>query len=74
MAVDLGDGTSEGGSGEVVSDVRMLKGQALASDWMQIDRKLPINRQGFGRILRHKLLAFEGESRENNRGLLFLGV
>ena len=74
MAADLGDGTAEGGSGEVVSGARMLKDQAMAADWSKSGRILGIKGQGFGRILKHKLLPFEGESRESNRGLLLLGV
>ena len=47
VAADLGDGTAEGGSGEVVSGARKLGGQALAADWSRFGRKTPINRRGF---------------------------
>ena len=71
VAAVSGDGTAEGGSGEVVSGARKLGGQALAADWSRIGRNLPINRRGFGRSLGRKLFAFEGESKGNIRGLLF---
>ena len=58
VATDLGDGTTKGGSGEVVSGARMLKGQALAADWLKNGRKSPINRRGFGRNFALKLAAF----------------
>ena len=74
MAAVSGDGTAEGGQGEVLHGARKLGGQALAADWPEIGRIFAIKWQGFGRILKHKLLPFEGESRESNRGLLLLGV
>jgi len=61
MATIFGDETAKGGLGEVLHGVRMLKGQALAFDWMQNGHKSPINTKGLAESLKQKLMAFEGE-------------
>jgi len=52
--------------------VRELGGKAMVSDWSRDDRVLPINSKGFSRRLVHKLLVFESDLREIDKGLFFL--
>ena len=47
VAAVSGDGTAEGGLGEVLHGARKLGGQALAADWPEIGRIFAIKGQGF---------------------------
>ena len=70
MAAVSGDETAEGGLGEVLHGERKLGGQALAADWLEIDRISSINTKGLAESLKQKSIAFGSKSKGMVRGLL----